>query len=63
MSVPRGKPRELVIALGDIQDLIGKAIAIANNDRNQNKQRDINETLTKAFDKCVESLSLYDPIN
>lgn len=63
MKYPRGNTRKLIIYLGKIQDLVGQAKNIVQNDRNDNLMDDFLVTIDKAFALCLEARNMYAPID
>ena len=61
-KIPRGNTRKLILYLGDIQTLIGRAKNSALNDRDTNQLEHVLEALEEAFNLCVEARSFYSPI-
>jgi hypothetical protein len=60
------RPTNVATALGRLQTLIGKASNIAANDRNPNRQAQLQSVLREAFAICVASRSgepLPEPVN
>ncbi len=53
--------RDLLIVIGRLQDLIGRANSL-NNDRNPNKQASVDGFLNEAHQLCVEVRSYEPPI-
>ena len=62
MKVARGKVRELLIIIGEIQNLVGVAKNVARNDRDKEQLTHLLELLDKAFKLCLEARSEYRPI-
>ena len=62
MKTPRGNVRKLILALGDIQDLVGEAQGVASNDRDVSRMDHLMPLLHRAFEICVEARSVYPPI-
>ena len=59
--VAKRKPtrRDMLIIIGRLQGEIGRARA-ANNDRNQNRQAEVDGVLDEALALCIEARG-YDP--
>lgn len=55
--------RDLLIVIGRLQNLIGKAIHAYENDRQFCRATAVREALNPAFDLCVEARSHDWPIN
>ena len=61
-TAPRGGTRELLFALGRVQDMVGKAWGVAHDDRNPHRMDILDPLLKGAFDECVRARGLYPPI-
>ena len=53
MREPRGKLHRPLTALARLQGLIGRASAIASNDRSPNRQAQLQSLLNEAFDVAL----------
>jgi len=62
MKTARGDVRKLLITLGDIQTLAGRAQGVYLNDRSTERAEKLVPMLQEIFDKCVETRSEYYPI-
>lgn len=62
IGVKRRKPtrRDLLVVIGRLQDLIGRASSHAGNDRSPNRLANTQGTLDEAVQLCVEA-RCYDP--
>lgn len=58
MTKPRGKTKEIILSVADIQMLIGKAIG----DIDTATQYDIRKHLEEAHAICINIRDLYEPI-
>jgi len=58
----RGKVRELLIVIGELQSLIGRAKESHYNDKDPDGFQKGQEALRKAFDICINATSAYEPI-
>ncbi len=47
--------------VGEIQDLAGHAVAVAENDRSPNRMEELRPILDSVFLKAVELLNKYPP--
>lgn len=52
--------RDLLLVIGHLQHLIGHAMS-RFNDRNPNRQEDVEKALNKAFTLCIDARG-FDPI-
>jgi hypothetical protein len=59
---PKRKPtrRDLLVIIGRLQQLIGRADGAAGNDRNPNRAATVKGVLTEALELCISARS-YDP--
>jgi hypothetical protein len=62
MKKAKGEVKKLIIALGEIQNLIGKAKGVLWNDRNSNNIEETSILLEKAFEVCLKNRNEYYPI-
>ena len=62
MTVARGKVRRLLILIGKIQTLAGRAKHTYLNDRNRGMADQLLPVLDEIFDICLEARNEYDPI-
>lgn len=53
--------RDLLIAIGSLQNFIGMARS-CHNDRNQNRQAQVDQHLDDALDFCIEVRSFDPPL-
>lgn len=60
--VARGNVRKLIIVLGTIQDKVGAAKGLHDDDRSLGAFERAQKLLEEAFDLCVEARSMYDPV-
>ena len=60
--IARGKIRKLLIVLGEIQDKVGEAKGLHDDDVSHGASERAQKLLNEAFDLCVEARSEYDPI-
>ncbi len=63
MKHARGDMRKLLIAIGEIQQLIGNARGLHDDDQNPRGFEDGQKQLHKAFELCVTATSEYYPVN
>jgi hypothetical protein len=62
MKITRKPSRkQLLLAIGELQTLIGDAIALHNNDRNRHGFEQGQKALAEAFELCIDARS-FDPI-
>lgn len=54
--------RDLLLVIGQLQDLIGEANGIAGNDRNPNRLAETKGTLDMAFGLAVEAQGFDKPV-
>lgn len=54
--------RDLLIIIGRLQQKVGHAMA-RNNDRNQNRQAQVDGALTEAHRLCIQALGQDPPID
>lgn len=59
----RGKTREILKLVGQIQDLVGQARGNHWNDRDQAAFAMAQNQLKEAFDICLKITSMYEPVN
>lgn len=57
----KGNTKKILQKVGEIQDLIGLAIANHANDRSTEAYENGQEQLKMAFDICLEITDMYDP--
>jgi hypothetical protein len=60
--IARGKIRKLLIVLGEIQDRIGAAKGLHDDDRSIGAFEKAQKLLQEAFELCVNARSEYDSI-
>lgn len=58
----RGRTREILKLVGEIQNLIGEAKANHDNDRDQTSHEIAQKQLEKAHELCIRIRSMYDPV-
>lgn len=58
MVVPRGKTRKIILMVGEIEELIAKAVSNIDT----KNQYEIRSLLEEAIEKCVDIRNMYDPI-
>ena len=58
----KGNTKKILQKVGEIQDLVGLAMANHANDKNTDAYEKGQEQLKKAFDICLEITGMYDPI-
>ena len=54
--------RDLLVVVGELQNLIGLALAY-NNDRNPDKQANVDDALGQALTFCIEARGQDPPID
>ena len=59
MKNARGKTRELLLRIGEIQDKVGTAIGLHYNDKSQTAFGEAQDLLQEVFELCVEARSDY----
>lgn len=62
MKKARGEIRRILIVVGKIQSLAGKAQGVYFNDRQANRADALIPILQEMFDLCLDILGDYDPI-
>ena len=62
MKHARGNVRKLLIVIGKLQSLIGKAESEHQNDRSRDGFEHGQKALRQAFDLCIEATSQYHPV-
>jgi hypothetical protein len=60
--IARGNVRKLIIVLGTIQDKVGEAKGLHDDDRSIGAFEKAQRLLEESFDLCVEAHGMYDPI-
>ncbi|MCR8641463.1 hypothetical protein NV379_02225 [Paenibacillus sp. N1-5-1-14] len=58
----RGKTRDILKLVGEIQLLVGSAKANQDNDRDRISHEVAQKQLEKAHELCIQIRSMYDPI-
>lgn len=58
----RGRTREILKTVGEIQKLIGSAHGLHYNDKDQEGFATAQKKLEEAHDLCIKITSMYDPI-
>ena len=60
----RRKPtrRDLLVVIGRLQDIIGRAKGISWDDRDPDRQDHLQKTLEEGFELCVEVIAQDPPI-
>ncbi|WP_103108584.1 hypothetical protein [Brevibacillus reuszeri] len=59
---PRGKTREIIKLVDEIQTLVGNAKSLHDDDQNRDGHAMAQQQLEKAFEKCIQIRGMYDPI-
>ena len=54
MKIARGNTRKIIVMVGDVQTLIGRAKGDVMNDRDPNSMDKILPALEKAFELCLD---------
>jgi hypothetical protein len=62
MKKAKGEVKKLIVALGEIQNLVGKAKGSLWNDRDANSLEEASDALDKAFEICLKHRNQYDPL-
>lgn len=60
MKKARGQTKKLLIILGKIQDLVGHAKALHDDDRSRTAHEQAQNKLIQAFDLCIKARSEYE---
>jgi len=62
MKRRRGGTRNLLLVLGRLQDLCGKARAAYSDDRSPDRAKRVCDPLDEAFNLCIRTLEHYPPM-
>ena len=57
----RGEVKKLLIMILEVQNLVGKARGLHQNDRSQTSFEEAQNCLERAFALCVQATELFDP--
>ena len=60
---PRGQVKTLLVALGEIQDLAGKAKAAYWDDRQTDRAKVLVPLLEQIFNRCLAERNRYDVVD
>ena len=63
MKHARGKVRELLLVIGEMQNLIGRARGANMDDRNPSHYQNVEKPLREAFDLAIGTTGEYYPLD
>jgi hypothetical protein len=59
----RGNVKTIIEKIGKVQNLVGRAKALHDDDRSPNAHEKAQNALDEAFELCLEIRNMYDPID
>jgi hypothetical protein len=59
----RGNTKVIIQKVGEIQNLLGRAKALHDDDRSPNSHEKAQKALNEAFELCLEIRNMYDPVD